>query len=335
MRFSAAILCAFGATAAFGAAEVKVAEVPGLGGMAERIGYWEVDSGKPGPVFAVVAAQHGNELCGCVSVRDFIRIAETNLVCGKVIGVPFMNPPAVRRRAPSADLRPGEPYIRSAHNMQTLWDSPGFNDTAALAAGIWEKILSRADCILDIHCYQRSMAPVAAVRNTPEGEALAKASGYPFVRTLSRESDWQGHLRVRAEKAGKRFIGIELRGQYLLYPEEIARGTRTAVNVARHLGLMPGKPETQEQRRMGGTVAVCAPTAGLFVNGPFKPGDVVRKGEKLGYVLRETTLEEVPVIAPVSGRITRFVGRGDGDVDIREFSQWVFLDDLVAQVLPD
>lgn len=317
--------------------ERLVLEVPGTGAeYGERIGYWVVDSGTPGPVLAVTAGQHGNELSGVASVRDFVREAERKLIRGKVIGVPFLNPKAVRRRMPSADLSVAQPYIQSTHNMQTLWDAPEKNDTARLADAIWKGVLSQATCILDIHCYPKFCAPVAAVRDSPENIALGEACGLKFVRHIPLADDWQGHIRTRAVREGKLSLGIELCGQYEVFPEEVARGVFVASNVARHLGIFEGTPETAKGGTLspGGQRTVYSPGAGLFVREDLKPGDYVRKGQRLGYVLVEPTLEELPVVAPESGYLMRFVGRADGDVDLRDHSAYVFLDDPLANIRP-
>ena len=271
-----------------------------------------------------------------MSVRDFVREAERQLISGKVIGVPFLNPKAARRRMPSADLSAGQPYIQSTHNMQTLWNAPEKNDTGRLADAIWRGILAPATCILDIHCYPKFCAPVAAVRDSPENIALGEACGLQFVRHISQKADWPGHLRTRAVKEGKLALGVELCGQYEVFPEEVARSVAVASNVARHLGIFPGAPTGVK----GGTLSpsgqrpVYSPGAGLFVREDIKPGDYVRKGQSLGYVLVEPTLEELPVLAPVAGYLMRFVGRADGDVDLRDHSAYVFLDDLLANILP-
>ena len=334
-----AMMAAFGdgAPRQTAVAERRILRVPSeAAALGESIGYWVVDSGRPGPVLAVVAEQHGNELSGVVSVRDFVRKAEREIVRGKVIGVPFMNPQAARRRMPSADLSACQPYIQSTHNMQTLWSSPDANGTARLADAIWNGILAQADCILDIHCYPKFCAPVAAVRDSPEGKALGAASGMRFVRAIPETDDWKGHIRTRACREGKLSLGIELSGQFETFPAEVSRGVTVAANTARHLGIFTGAPEPAP----GGTLSpagqrdVYAPAAGLFVKEDLRPGDYVEAGRRLGYVLVETTLEEVPVTAPVAGYLMRFAGRADCDVDLRDHSAYVFLDDLVAKILP-
>jgi len=316
----------------------QILRIPGEGaGFSEQIGYWTVDSGKPGPTLAILAAQHGNELSGSVVVRDFVLRATNEIVRGKIIGIPFANPLAMRRRSPSADLRPGEPYARSTHNMQTLWSTTNGNDTARLAGALWTGLLAQADCVMDVHCYPKCSAAVAAVRDNAANIALGEASGMKFLNRVPCETDWKGHVRTRAVREGKLALGIELSGQYEVFPEEVRRGVRVAVNVAKYLKIFDGEPEGV----VGGTVrpvgqeTVYAPGCGLFVPAEIKPGDRVSRGQRLGYVLVEPTLEELPVESPCDGWLMRFVGRADCDVDIRDFSSYVFLDDAVAKILPD
>ena len=71
---------------------------------------WVLDSGKPGPVLLLVAAQHGNEVQGVEAMRRFVAMAEEKMSCGKVFAVPFANPPALVTRRPHIGLKPEQPY---------------------------------------------------------------------------------------------------------------------------------------------------------------------------------------------------------------------------------
>jgi len=331
-----AVLC-IGTLAGWAAEpERKILDVT-VGRATERIGYWTVDSGKPGPVLAVIAEQHGNELNGSVAVRDFLRrVAQEGLLKGRVIGVPFANPPAARHRLPMVDLSPAQPYIQSVHNMQTLWSEPPRNDTGFLADGLWKGLLHEADYIVDLHCYPKFMAPVAWYPDTPEGRRIGRASGFRFARmTPADGGSWKGSVRVRALKEGKTPLGIELCGQYEITDAEVKRGVRVLANVAKELGMLTGEKEFPEGEtvQLGPAQTVYSPGAGVFVkSAALKPGDRVEKGQSLGYLLCETTLEEIPVVAPCTGYLMRYAGRPDGDVDLRDHSQYLFLDDLVAVI---
>lgn len=311
---------------------------PGAYGIqAGKIGYWVVDSGREGPVFAAIAAQHGNELCGSAAIRNFVHLAERELQCGCFIGVPFANPPAVHRRMPNADLAPGQPYIESACNMAALWSSGDLCTTSGLADCLWKEVLSRADYIVDIHCYPKFMAPVAAARRTQECVRLVNASAMPFVRYVPEESDWQGSIRVRALRENKVPLGIELSGQYELYPGEVRRGFTVLSNIARTLGMMEGEIEAGENPplELTETLTVYSPGTGLFI-----PEDRLAteawfgKGELLGTFLEEITLKEIAITAPEDGYILRMPSRPDCDVSLRDHSQFVFLDDELVRILP-
>ena len=49
---------------------------------------WTVDSGRPGPVFLLTAAQHGNEVQGSEAIRLFVEFAAEHLAKGTVHAVP-------------------------------------------------------------------------------------------------------------------------------------------------------------------------------------------------------------------------------------------------------
>lgn len=302
-----------------------------------KIGYWIADSGKEGPVLAVLAAQHGNELCGSAAIRDFVHFAERNLQCGSVIGIPFANPPAIHRRMPNADLCPGQPYIESSCNMAALWSSGDLCSTSGIAECLWKELLSQATHIIDLHCYPKFMAPVAAARRTPECVRLVNASAMPFVRYIPEEADWQGSLRVRALRENKIPLGIELSGQYELYPGEVRRGFTVLSNIAKVLGMIPGEVEGAEHPplELGQSITVSSPGVGLFIpEERLCNGAWFGKGELLGTLLEEVTLREIPVISPEDGYILRTASRPDCDVALRDHSQFVFLDDELIRILP-
>ena len=305
---------------------------------AGRIGYWVVDSGREGPVFAALAAQHGNELCGSAAIRDFVHLAERELQCGSFIGIPFANPPAVHRRIPNADLAPGQPYIESACNMASLWSSGGdLCSTSGIAECLWKELLSKADYIVDMHCYPKFMAPVAAARRTPECEKLVRASAMPFVRYVPEDADWQGSIRVRALRENKIPLGIELSGQYELYPGEVRRGFTVLSNIAKTLGMLPGEVEGTENPplELGPCATVYSPGVGLFIpEERLCTGAWFGKGELLGILLEEITLKETAVYSPEDGYILRMPSRPNCDVALRDHSQFVFLDDELVRILP-
>lgn len=298
--------------------------------------YWEIDSGVDGPALLTTACQHGNELNGCVAVRDFMKAIDGKLRKGKVFGVPFANRLALRTQRAHHDLGPEQPYIESKRNMQMLW--PGRkdgDDVERIAAALWEAVVKPATHIVDIHCYPKFAAPLIQIHRSPETDELADVTGFPFKRYIPEGDDWEGSIRLQGEKAGKIVIGVELSGQFELHPKEIARGARMLMNVAKHIGILDGAlegaenpPLLIEQRSL-----VKADRDGLFVNRPINFGDHVRMGETLGYIIDDATLEETPVVAPVDGHVLRFIGRDNCDVTLTDHHQHVREGDVIAHIL--
>ena len=84
------------------------------------------------------------------------------------------------------------------------------------------------------------------------------------------------------------------------------------MNIAKALGLLAGEPKPLEGPRVERTPAkthtVLAPCSGVFTtavqtgtSAPLIPADFVEQWQPLGHILRESDLETVPVVAPVSG----------------------------------
>ncbi|OQA79759.1 MAG: Succinylglutamate desuccinylase / Aspartoacylase family protein [Lentisphaerae bacterium ADurb.Bin242] len=318
---------------------IRSLEFPLSDGGFELLSFYDIRSSAPGPVLAAVAAQHGNELNGCAVIRQFARhCSENPEFRGRLIGVPFANPFALRRRRPNSDMGPEQPYTETTRNMQTHWNTTDGNEIIRLAHFWWEKLLSEADMLVDIHCYPKFNAPVIVIRpNSEKWETLARISGLPQVRYLKRETDWNGSLRCKAEDAGKICLGIELCGQYEIFDAEVDRGIRVLENLCRHLKMLPGEPEIPLEPPvvLESRVPVYAPISGLFIHRRgIASGIRVKKGDELGVMVDTATLEEIAIHAPEAGYLTTFAGRSDSDVSLRGHHRYCFVDDILAVIVP-
>jgi len=83
--------------------------------------YWEVDSGREGPCFLLTAALHGCEVIGCDVMRRFLPVAARDLVRGKILLLPFSNPPAVWNRRHNLYSSPSEPKGFGKDNINGAW----------------------------------------------------------------------------------------------------------------------------------------------------------------------------------------------------------------------
>ena len=263
---------------------------------------WTLDSGKPGPRFLVLAAQHGNEVQGSEAIRRFIAWARTRIVAGRIAAIPFANLPAIRGRRPHFGMGPEQAYADDrGHNMNRTWSGGFNNSTARLAAAIYDAYGADATHVLDIHCWEQSAAPGVITRDEPRLRALAENLGARFVNLAQPSPHTIGG---RFNSGGRVGITYECSGQYMVCEEQVQACLAVIVNMAKAIGVARGEPQPVQPvifLSEAETTRVLAPQPGLFVRGKFRHGDKVRKGAVLGHILSDDDLSWNAVAAPVSG----------------------------------
>ncbi len=305
---------------------------------------WTIDSGKPGPILLVTAAQHGNEVQGAVAIYRFINEYSPSVTVGKVIAVPFCNIPAVRQHRPHLNMRCGQPYGDDrGHNMNRNWGGDEKkNSTGRIAIAIYETCGKEATHVLDLHCWQKHNSPAILLHGVPKHRELAEKLGVQFIemRPISEKT-----LAGKFCTDGRIGITYEAAGQYDIDDEQVELALNVIRNMAYEIGISGvgegecgRKPETGSQRPVifsdKSTVQeIVAPVAGLFIPEALKLGQAVVEDQVLGVILSDTDLESVVIRAPVAGYLKRFgVSRSDCDVDMGAFHPYVSRRDLLAVI---
>ncbi len=282
---------------------------------------WLADSGRPGPVFVLTAAQHGNEVQGSEAIRRLIEFSRERLVSGKIIGVPFTNLAAVRCRRPHVNMGPEQPYAENrGHDMNKIWPgSKSGNDTSRAAFSVYERFIRGATHVMDIHCWESSRAPALIIRDTRFLRELAVKMAPRFVILRPphlKESLSRLHLCGGAPVG----VGYECSGQYAFAEEEVNECFRAAFNMAVAIGAMKGplkKGHTPVilNEDVSKNVFVKAPHSGLYVKKELAPGAAVKKGNGLGILISDRTLETRVISAPADGFL-RMHGIQRPDIDV-------------------
>ena len=302
---------------------------------------WTVDSGKPGPVLLVTAAQHGNEVQGSAAIYRFISEYAESVTAGKVIAVPFCNLPAIRQHRPHVGMRVGQAYGDDrGHNMNRAWsgDKKG-NSTKRIATAIYEECGKTATHLLDLHAWQKHNAPAILLHGVPKHRELAQKLGVQFIdmRPISEHT-----LAGKFCTSMRMGITYESAGQYSVDDEQVS----LALDVIRSMIYAIGMSDVGGRGSdVGGQVSVIfsdkstamevmAPSAGLFMAEPLKLGEKVSKDQTLGCILSDSSLETTIIRAPVDGYLKLFgVSRPDCDVDMASFHPFVNRQDRLAIIV--
>jgi hypothetical protein len=126
-------------------------------------------------------------------------------------------------------------------------------------------------------------------------------------------------------------------GQYDVEEGEVRRALRMAVSFARAIGLLRGPaPRGDDPIICSGrrrSEVIRAPCNGLYVRGPRRLCERVKKGEVLGHVLSDRDLSCVNAVSRRGGWLRHFgPGRPGCDVSLKQLHPHVRRGELLAVV---
>ena len=313
-----------------------------------RIPWWRIDSGHAGETLLVLAAQHGNEVQGCESIRRFKELCERELVAGEVRLVPFANLPAVRHRRSHINLGPEQAYgDDEGHNMNRTW--PGVadgNDTERVSYALHEAVVEGCTRCLDLHSWSRFTATATLTREEGLAREMALVAGIRFIQWRPASPSGSGPTTIGSlfNNSGRGSITIELAPQWVIREKEVALGLRAATNLAKLFGMIEGEieqldgPYVQFGRDSAEEAArkheVTAPCSGLFIEAGLATSDHVTEGQLLGHIISDDTLETVEIVSPADGWLWQYgCFRADCDVALPPQHPYADEGDTLAAVM--
>jgi predicted deacylase len=231
---------------------------------------------KDGPVLALIAGMHGDELNGMEVVRRILdrglhKVKRGTVVCMPVINVyGFLNY--------SREVPDGKDVNRSF---------PGKKNgslASRVAYHLMHEVIPHIDCGIDFHTggAMRSNYPqVRAVLRDDINMELANAFCAPFtIDTPFRANS----LRREASRKGKNIIVYEGGESLRFDPQAIEEGVAGTLRLMKFLNMIDSAPEPKEETRViWNTAWVRAKHAGLFQPN-IQPGQLVHRGEWVGTI---------------------------------------------------
>jgi len=242
-----------------------------------------------GPTLTVLAGVHGDEYEGIRAIPQIFSAFELAQLRGRLIAVPVCNVPAYRaatRSSPIDGLNLARTFPGDAHGTVTQ----------RIAHILTEQIIAPASLLIDLHsagvAYSMPTLVGYPYANTPHGQAsraAALAFGCAVVWGHPPDPSASGRTISAAEALGIPWIYTEAAGGGRTLPADVECYRNGVLNVMRHLGMLPGKPELQPLRchllGAGNTDALMrADTSGYFVS-EVALLDRVTTGQVLGHVL--------------------------------------------------
>lgn len=261
-----------------------------------------------GPTLLLMAGMHGDEINGVEIVRRIIAHKYNAPLIGSVICIPILNIHGFIHF--SRQVPDGKDINRSF---------PGAN-TGSLASQVAyhlrTEILPQIDYGLDFHTGGsriNNYPQIRAVLSNKSNMALAKAFAPPYlIDSKFRDKS----LRKEANKLGKSILVYEAGESLRMRKNAVDEGVNGALRVMKSLGMRVDAPEpSRETIILTRTIWVRASGAGLY-HSFIRPGDSIKKGQKIGLITGPFGEFERAIKSPVAGQVVAInnnpvVNRGD------------------------
>lgn len=340
-------------------AKKKYVPVTLKNGTAFKIAYWDIDSGKSGPVLLITAAFHGNEVQGSEVMRRFCPMAEKKIVKGRMILMPFANPLAVWNRRPHIISTLAQPKGREIwdkerkisrldlrDNINCTWPgNPEGTEAEQITHVLFNKIVKQATHCIDMHCWERFFITAGLSSNDEKIIDFVRVSALPAIYVNKIKPEKTGipkppcTLSTLFEATGRLGFDMEFSGQYVIVEKEVQRGVRMLTNCSKYLGMFKGTPEGLEETvifkdKHAKEFTVTAPENGLFVENGLANGDFVKKGSLLGVLFSDRTLKTIEIKAPSDGYLYSYGHhRKLSDVDLAAMHPYADKGDTLAIIV--
>jgi uncharacterized protein len=250
----------------------------------------------PGPVLYVGAAFHGDEVAGVEIVGRLVSQLDLQLVRGTLLVVPVQNPLAFQvqhryfvghmLRSPM-DQNPADPWA-------SFPGDPNGNLASLIAHALFDQLMRHAHFMIDIHTPTTGgrYAPFAFLPPTrcgavvAEAEKLARAFGADYILANDKGmyvGDKNPHT-VLAER-GITAIGVEIGEGGRLDEADIRLGVRGLMNALKHMGILPGEPESFGRQTVIRTMEVTRASRGGLLHLHVKLNDDIDQGQHVASVV--------------------------------------------------
>lgn len=229
-----------------------------------------------GPVLALIAGMHGDELNGMEVVRRILEQGLHKVKRGTVVCMPVINVYGFLNY--SREVPDGKDVNRSFPGKKTG------SLASRVAYYLMHDVIPFIDCGIDFHTggAMRSNYPqVRAVLRDDRNLELATAFAAPFtIDTPFRPNS----LRREASRKGKKIIVYEGGESLRFDPHAIEQGVAGTLRLMKFLNMIDDAPEPSEPSRVVWSTAwVRARHAGLFQPN-IQAGQLVHRGEWVGSI---------------------------------------------------
>ena len=229
-----------------------------------------------GPVLALTAGMHGDEINGMEIVRRIIDAGHHKVLRGTTVCMPIINVYGFLNY--SREVPDGKDVNRSFPG------SKGGSLASRVAYHLTHDIIPFIDVGIDFHtggAMRTNYPQVRCMMQEPKNVALAHAFHAPFTI----DSPFRPHsLRQTAAKKDKSIIVFEGGESLRMDVRAIEEGIHGTLRLMKHLGMIHWAPEPKEKNKIVWSSAwIRARTAGLF-HPQINAGELIQKHQLVGEI---------------------------------------------------
>jgi len=267
--------------------EVSLELGDGPAGNPRSIPVYIIHGTKPGPVLALTAGIHGDELNGVsvahhlihgddhIAGTDDDRISRDQLA-GTIICVPVVNIEGMLLE------QRGAPDNKDINRL-----FPGKaqgNQSQRIAYALFQSVVKKADCLIDLHSAPHSRTNLPHVRanfDQKECMELARAFG---TQIILHSKGPKGSLRRAATNDGTPTILLEAGTAHRFEMDAVHAGIEGVLNVMEHLGMIERNVRQPAVRLLVRRSKWARAEAGGLLYTRVNVGDHVSKGQEIALV---------------------------------------------------
>ncbi len=261
---------------------INLSNVPSLN---RRLPFVSIEGKKPGPTILLTACIHGDEVGGIATIQEIFKIAEKNLLKGKIYAFPLLNPIGFKNLSRYINLK-NEDLNRSFPGKK------GGSLSERIAYQIFNAILEKKpDLVLDLHNDWIKSIPFNLI---DYDHKVVKTDAHKKAKEISKQSgllsvldddEIKRTLSYNLVKKGIPAITMELGEAYVVNEENVKIGVGAITNVLKKMGMLKstGKKLVYPSAKilLGKTIRYSEQLSSVtgIIRFYVKPGEMVKKNQ--------------------------------------------------------
>ncbi len=261
-----------------------------------------------GPVVGITAAVHGDEINGTGAIRRLIKEPPFTLKNGTLILVPVINIMGFERLSR---------YMPDRRDLNRCFPGNSHGSLSArLARVIFDEVISRCDCVIDLHTAAVRRTNFPNVRTDCENDECARLARAFGCEVIVNSSGPDGSLRKEAVKRGCPTIVLEAGEVWKVEPSVQELTLRGISNVLAELGMTGETREGPPHQIIVRETRWIRSESGGFLQFHVAPGDAVSVGQAIATSTSLLGSENEIIRSPLQGIVlgmTTMPAVGPGD----------------------